>query len=177
MAVSENGVRAGRYLSLALGDEVFAIAIEAVREILDDRETTRIPWMKPWMRGVINVRGTAIPVMDLAAALGLGAVRHGLDTRIVILEFRHEDRISRLGGLADSVENVVSLAPEATHRQGLGEHAGIGACLQGIARLEDGFVQVLDVAQLFSLAKGTDPIADLAAASGSPVAPAAGKGL
>ena len=86
--MTQDAVRndANRYLTLTLGSESFAIRIDAVREILDYTEITRIPQTPPFMRGVVNVRGAAVPVVDLAYKLGLGDVQRTIHTRIVILE-------------------------------------------------------------------------------------------
>jgi purine-binding chemotaxis protein CheW len=153
-----NGVN--RYLTLTLGGESFAIDIFAVREILDYTDITRIPQTPAYMRGVVNVRGNAVPVVDLGVKLGLGEVTRTINTRIVIVEMRHDGEVSMMGALADSVKEVLeldtsSIAPPPS----LGASVDV-ACIQGIARHESRFILLLDVDRVF----GSGEVLDIAAA-------------
>ena len=83
-----------RFLTLTLGEELFAIDIFSVREILDYTDITRIPQTPEYMRGVVNVRGNAVPVVDLRMKFGLGRVERTLNTRIVIVEIKKDPKSS-----------------------------------------------------------------------------------
>jgi len=151
-----------RFLTLTLGKEHFAIGIDSVREILDYTDVTRIPQAPPYMRGVVNVRGAAVPVMDLAQKLALGEVGRTIHTRIVIMEVMRNEETAVVGVLADSVKEVLeipmaSIAPPPH----LGSQAG-AACLRGIANHEGRFILLLDLSQVFA----TDEIQDLSAMLG-----------
>ena len=157
-----------RYLTLTLGSDSFAISIDVVREILDYTDITRIPQTPPFMRGVVNVRGAAVPVVDLAHKLGLGEVKRTISTRIVIIEVTHDGVPSVMGALADSVREVLELddsniAPPP--RLGTQDKAD---CLRGIGNHEGRFILVLDVDRVFA----TDELLDMAAllTSASPAA-------
>ncbi|MHC1713072.1 MAG: chemotaxis protein CheW [Solidesulfovibrio sp.] len=153
-----NGVN--RYLTLTLGGEFFAIDIFAVREILDYTDITRIPQTPECMRGVVNVRGKAVPVVDLGVKLGLGEVTRTINTRIVIVEIRHDGEVSMMGALADSVKEVLEIdAASIAPPPSLGASVDV-ASIQGIARHEDRFILLLDVDRVF----GTDAVLDIAAA-------------
>ena len=155
-----DGRQSRRFLTLTLGGEFFAIEIHVVREILDFTDITRIPQTPDYMRGVVNVRGNAVPVMDLGVKLGLGEVARSINTRIVIVEIRHGDQVSLIGALADSVKEVLELEDSAiAPPPSLGTAVDV-ACIQGIGRNESRFILLLDVNQVF----GTGEVYDLAAA-------------
>lgn len=139
-------LRSDRYLTLVLADAVFAIPIHSVREILDDMEITRIPHSAASMKGVVNVRGSAVPVMDLGLAFGLPPVVHSRNTRIVIVELHRDDRIALAGALADAVQEVLEIAADAIAPA----PSGGGDILRGIARLDDRFILLLDVDRVFA---------------------------
>lgn len=134
-----------RYLTLTLGKSLFAITIRSVREILDYTDITRLPQSSPCMKGVVNIRGAAIPVLDLGCKCGLGAVDRTQNTRIVIVELARGERIVMAGLLCDSVREVLELdgahiaPPPVTG----------GDLLRGIVGIGDGFVLLLDVDKIF----------------------------
>jgi purine-binding chemotaxis protein CheW len=146
-----------RYLTLTLGDDAYAIPVDTVREILDYTEITRIPQAAPFMRGVVNVRGTAVPVMDLACKLGLGTVQRTITTRIVIMEAHHDDRVSLIGGLADSVREVLEFDGAAIAPP---PHLGgreTASCLRGIVQREGHCIMLLDMEQVLASDVVGDP--------------------
>jgi purine-binding chemotaxis protein CheW len=146
-----------RFLTMTLGQEIFAIDIFSVREILDYTDITRIPQTPDFMRGVVNVRGSAVPVVDLKMKFGLGHVERTLNTRIVIVEIRREDGVSVMGALADSVKEVLELETERIDpppRMGAAVRADF---IRGIGKHGDRFILILDVDKVFS----TDEIQDL----------------
>jgi len=162
---------AGRFLTLTLGRELFALGIDSVREILDYTEVTRIPQAPPFMRGVVNVRGAAVPVMDLAQKLGLGQVAQTINTRIVIMEVAREGEVSMVGVLADSVKEVLEIDPATIAPPPAMGDSAEGACLRGIASHEGRFILMLDGNRIFA----TDAMYDLGsmlgtAAEAAPVA-------
>lgn len=146
-----------RFLTLTLGAELFAIDIFSVREILDFTDITRIPQTPEYMRGVVNVRGSAVPVVDLRMKFGLGQVERTLNTRIVIVEIKKDDAISVMGALADSVKEVLELETDRIDpppRMGAAVRADF---IRGIGKHGERFLLVLDVDKVFS----SDEIQDL----------------
>lgn len=100
-----------QYLTFTLGDEDFALDIAKVREVLDYTTITKVPRMPAFFRGVINLRGRVVPVIDLRYKLGMGNITQSVDTCIVIVEIMIEDEMTHIGALADSVKEVIDLEP------------------------------------------------------------------
>jgi len=147
-----------RFLTFTLGDAFFALNIASVREILDLPDITRIPGAPDYMRGVVNVRGTAVPVMDLRHKFGLGRVEKTLNTRVVIAEITKGDATSVVGAMADSVKEVLELEPEA-----IDPPPAMGAAvrtdyIRGIGKHDGRFILILDADKVFT----TDEVQDVA---------------
>ena len=92
-----------QYLTFRLGEEVFALDITQVREVLDYTNITRVPRMPEFMRGVINLRGSVVPVVDLRLKFGMSGIERTVNTCIIIAEVTIEGERTLLGALADSV--------------------------------------------------------------------------
>lgn len=139
-----------RFLTLTLGDENFALDIYSVREILDMTDITRIPQTPEYMRGVVNVRGSAVPVIDLGLQFGLGRIETTINTRIVIIEIKRGEEISPIGAIADSVDEVLELEQDKIDpppKMGASIKADF---IQGIGKHNGKFVIVLDIHKVFS---------------------------
>ena len=140
-----------QYITFKLGDEVFAINVGQVREVLDLSLITKVPTAPAYMRGVVNVRGNAIPVVDLRLKFGLPQASDTVQTRIVVLELDLDGEPVVLGGLADSVHEVIELEPGQ-----IDEPPRIGMrwkteLIQGMGKRGDQFIIILDIAKVFSL--------------------------
>src|SRR5512137_442340 len=96
--------QAAQYLTFRLGEEIFALDITQVREVLDYTAITRVPRMPEFMRGVINLRGSVVPVVDLRLKFGMSATERSVNTCIIIAEVMVEGERTQLGALADSVQ-------------------------------------------------------------------------
>ena len=150
------------YITFKLGEELFAINVTQVREVLDLSLITKVPTAPDYMRGVVNVRGSAIPVVDLRLKFGLAKSADTVQTRIVVLELSLDGETIVLGGLADSVHEVIELEPSQ-----ISEPPRIGLrwktdLIQGIGKRNDQFIIILDIARVFSLE-------EIAALGGEPV--------
>lgn len=139
-----------QYVTFGLGDELFAITVSQVREVLELSQITSVPTAPPYMRGVVNVRGQATPVVDLRTRFGLPRGADTVQSRIIVMELEVDGEATVLGGLADRVQEVVELesgdiAPPpriaARWRTDL---------IQGMARRGEDFVIILDVNAVFS---------------------------
>ena len=93
----------GQYITFKLGDELFAINVAQVREVLELPQITKVPTAPEYMRGVVNVRGKAIPVVDLRLKFGLPSTPDTVNSRIVVLELELDGETTIVGGIADSV--------------------------------------------------------------------------
>ena len=96
-----------QYMTFKLGDESFAINVSQVREVLEVGLITKVPTAPDYMRGVVNVRGQAIPVVDLRLRFGLPKTADTVHTRIIVMELELDGDCAVLGGIADSVHEVI----------------------------------------------------------------------
>ncbi|MFZ5774579.1 MAG: chemotaxis protein CheW [Thermodesulfobacteriota bacterium] len=135
-----------QYLTFTLRDEGFAIEIGKVREVLDVTTLTKIPRMPDYLSGVINLRGSVVPVMDLGQKLGMGTISHTKNTCIMIVELEVENNMVEMGVLTDSVQMVLDLqddAIEAVPRMGTNLNTEF---IKGMGRHgDDKFLIILDI--------------------------------
>ncbi|MFN8075574.1 MAG: chemotaxis protein CheW [Kineosporiaceae bacterium] len=153
---------AGRYLTFTLKGEVYALDILEVTEIIEFRSLTVVPMMPPFVRGVINLRGRVLPVIDLAARFGQGATDVTRRTSIVVVDVAgHGHGHREMGVVVDAVTKVVPLPArdlEPAPAFGGGVRADF---IAGMARWDDAFVIVLDLARVLSVEELRD-LGDLA---------------
>jgi purine-binding chemotaxis protein CheW len=156
MSVAQHLVKAAdaaitQYLTFMVGDEAFGIGILSIREIIDYGTVTKVPMMPDSIRGVINLRGAVVPVMDLNARFGKGAMNVGRRTCIVIIEVETAEERQVIGLMVDSVSAVLNI-PEAEVESVPSFGVGVRAeFIQGMARLKHRFVIILDVLRTFEL--------------------------
>ena len=98
-----------QYLTFALGSEMFAVGILNVKEIIEYGNLTEIPMMPAFIRGVINLRGSVVPVIDLSARFGGSQTEVGRRTCIVIVEVEDEDTKHDIGIMVDAVSEVLDI--------------------------------------------------------------------
>lgn len=101
---------AKQYLTYHLGDEIFAMDIRAVREIIQYASMTVVPLMPDFVRGVINLRGQVVPVIDLQSRLGRATAQVGKKTCIIIFDASRDGEKMELGLMVDSVSEVIDIA-------------------------------------------------------------------
>ena len=100
-----------QYLTFALGSEMFAVGTLSVKEIIEYGQMTVVPMMPGFIRGVINLRGAVVPVIDLAARFGRSETVITRRTCIVIVEVPNEDGKQDIGVVVDAVSAVLEIAP------------------------------------------------------------------
>lgn len=101
---------AAQFLTFALGDEVFAMDIRTVREIIQVGPMTTVPLMPSFVRGVINLRGAVVPVIDLHARFGRAPAKLSKKTCIVIFDSTRDGERVELGLMVDAVSEVIEIA-------------------------------------------------------------------
>jgi purine-binding chemotaxis protein CheW len=107
----KSDARAGKYLAFYLGSEEFAIQVLKVREIMGIQDITSVPQTPSFVKGVINLRGKVIPVIDLRLKFGLPEVDHTQRTCIIVVQVRGESgSISLTGIIVDEVSEAVNIA-------------------------------------------------------------------
>jgi purine-binding chemotaxis protein CheW len=105
--------RGGKYLTFALGREEYGIAILKVREIIGRMDITAVPRSAPYVKGVINLRGQVIPVIDLRCKFGMAAVEATDETCVVVVEIERGGRTLSTGLVVDRVKEVLSINDDA----------------------------------------------------------------
>jgi purine-binding chemotaxis protein CheW len=141
-----------QYLSFNLGDEVFALDIGKVREVLEFTTVTKVPQTPDFMRGVINLRGGVVPVIDMKQKFGMGETEKSINTCVIITEVEMDDgELTVLGALADSVQEVFDMhADDIEPAPKLGTQLNTEFLL-GMGKKDDAFVLLLDIDKVFNL--------------------------
>jgi purine-binding chemotaxis protein CheW len=139
-----------QYMTFKLGDELFAIDVAQVREVLEVSQITRVPTAPLHMRGVVNVRGQATPVVDLRRRFGLPEQPDGVHTRIIVLELNVEGDRTVLGGIADSVHEVIDIEPANINPPPRIAMRWRADFIQGMGKRGEDFIIILDVDAVFS---------------------------
>ena len=147
MATKDNE---SQYVTFALGEEVFAVEVEIVREILDYEDAFKIPNGPDYLLGLRDVRGHGVPTIDLRLKLGLSRTVPTPHTRVLVLDIPLSDRLLTLGMVADRVFEVVPF-----RRDQIEKAPDIGTrwrsdYIRGVVRRETGFVVIIDLASLLS---------------------------
>lgn len=141
---------AQQYLTFGLGSETFAINVERVREVLDTANVTQVPQTPDYMLGVINLRGSVVPVVDMRVKFGMETAEKTVDTCIVVLEIAVGGDIVVVGALADSVREVLDISAdkiEPPPRLGTKLNTDF---IQGMGNCNGEFVVILNVDQTFT---------------------------
>jgi len=139
-----------QYLTFKLRGEVFAFDISKVREVLDFTTITKVPRTPEFMRGVINLRGSVVPVLDLRLKFGMEKTEKTVNTCIIITEVMIDGETIVLGALADSVQEVLDLPSdhiEPAPRIGTKLKTDF---IKGMGKQNDRFVIILDIDKIFS---------------------------
>lgn len=139
-----------QYLTFTLDRELFAIDIGRIREVVAFNTATKVPRTPDFMRGVINLRGHVVPVIDLRLKLGLSPIEKTVDTCVIILEVEVDGDRTVVGALADSVQEVVDLnADQIAPPPRMGTRIDT-ECIRGIGRRDEQFVVILDIDRVLS---------------------------
>ncbi len=140
-----------QYLTFKLGDEVFAMDVAKVREVLDFNSITKIPRTPDFMTGVINLRGNVVPVIDLRLCFHMPKTEKTVNTCIVVTEMLADGETTIIGALADSVEEVIDLEPDQIQPPPkIGTKIRVDF-IKGMGKRDTQFILILDVDRVFSV--------------------------
>lgn len=139
-----------QYLTFKLEEEIFSLDISKVREVLDFTKVTKVPQTPNFMLGVINLRGSVVPVVDMRLKFDLSKTETTVNTCIIIVEIELDGEITVLGALVDSVQEVMELGPEQIEPP-----PRIGTRLntkfiKGMGKRDEEFIIILDIDKVFS---------------------------
>lgn len=154
--------QASQYLTFSLGSEILGTSILGVKEIIEYREPAPVPMMPAGLRGVINLRGAVVPVVDLLVRLGKPAGAVTRRSCIVIVAVEHGDQPQIMGVQVDAVHEVMELsATEIDEPPPFGTHVR-SDFINGIAKRASGFVILLDMHRILDLQAWGEANAELA---------------
>lgn len=140
-----------QYLTFLLGGEMFALGILNIKEIIEYGQVTEVPMMPGFIRGVINLRGRVVPVIDLSVRFGRDSTAVGKRTSIVIIEVESEGERQDIGVVVDSVSEVLAIgAGEIEPPPAFG--AKIRAdFISGMGKVDGRFVIILNADRVLSV--------------------------
>jgi purine-binding chemotaxis protein CheW len=151
MSITETVAEPTQYLTFQLGTEVFAIGILAIKEIIEYDAVTVVPMMPECIRGVINLRGSVVPVMDLSLRFGKTSSPVTKRTCIVIIETMREGEHELVGVVVDAVNAVIDIgATDIEPPPAFGSRIQ-SAFIQGLGKLQGKFVILLDVQRVLKV--------------------------
>ncbi|BCA29009.1 CheW protein [Pseudomonas sp. SLBN-26] len=153
-----------QYLTFRVGRDLFGVATRYVREILEFHAITQVPMMPPLVRGVINLRGAVVPIIDLAERFGLGSTELGPRTCIVIIELQDGEEAQLMGALVDAVTAVAEIEPPALRQAPAFGSRVPPEYIEDLARVDERFLTLLRMEQVLNV----DQIAALAGQRNTP---------
>lgn len=139
-----------QYLTFKLAGEVFAIDVVNIREILDFTTITKIPQTPEFMCGVINLRGSVVPVIDMRLKFGMPKTEKTVNTCIIVMELILDTETNVIGALADSVQEVLELEGEQIEpapKIGTGLHTEF---IKGMGKHNGQFIMILNIDKIFT---------------------------
>jgi purine-binding chemotaxis protein CheW len=143
-------VETAQYLTFRLDRELFAVDIAKVREVLEFTTVTKVPRTPDFMRGVINLRGNVVPVVDMRLKLGLSQTEKTVNTCVVIAEVEVDGETTVLGALTDSVQEVIELdSAQVLPAPRMGTRIDTSV-IRGMGRRDEEFIIILDINRVFS---------------------------
>ncbi len=155
------------YLILRLGGEVVGVSLGEVREIVALQAPTRVPSVPAWILGVVNLRGTVLPLIDLGLKFGFGPTPLGVRACVVVVDLPHDGATAPMGVVAESVEDVTEVAPDEVDPVPPFGVAIRVEFLRGLVRRGERWIPLLALAQVLSHDEliavsdtGADSIAD-----------------
>ncbi len=143
-------VRSGQFLTFKLDNEMFSLDVSHVQEVLDMLPVTKLPAAPDFVKGIINVRGNMVPVMDLRKKFGLSELDASQDTRIIVFDVNQNGETMTLGALADSVHEVSDFDLNKIEPPPKIARRWRSDFIHGIAKKNDQFFMILDINKVFT---------------------------
>jgi len=138
--------RPGKYLSFMLGHQEYGLAIPRVQEIIGSGEITRVPHLPAHVRGVVNLRGRTIPVVDLRARFALPACDDAEKSCVIVVQVARDEQTLLMGMIVDEVAEVLSLTREQIEPVlAPGGDTDAAACIAGKGQLGKKVLMLLDI--------------------------------
>lgn len=145
-----------QYLTFVLGDEEYAVNILRVQEIRSWEPVSRVPNVPVYEKGVINLRGAIVPIIDLRERFELGRAVYTPVTAVIILQLRHDQRKRIMGMVVDHVANVIDIGDTQIQTSpDFGKRIST-ECITGIAAVNERMIILLDIDKLLSLSDSSE---------------------
>jgi purine-binding chemotaxis protein CheW len=149
----DNNNQNRQFLTFRLAEEQYGLDVLKVREVLEVPQITRVPRMPEYLKGVINIRGSVLSVIDLRRKLGLADSEYTVHSRVIIIEIDMESEHMSLGILVDSVQEVLDISmAEVSPAPHIGTAIDSGL-IDGIAKREKAFIMLLNINRVFDSAE------------------------
>ena len=140
-----------QYLTFYLGDEVFALDVLKIKEIIPYGEITSIPLMQPFLKGIMNIRGSVVPIVDLPKRVDLDVDLYTKQLSIIIVSIEYENELSDVGIMVSRVDKVFSEEiSELESSPAFGSNIK-KEWVKNIAKVEDEFIPILDIEKILNL--------------------------
>ncbi|RAW00533.1 chemotaxis protein CheW [Pseudochryseolinea flava] len=138
------------YLTFLMDNELFAVSVTKVTELLEMLPVTHVPRAPEFMRGVINLRGAVVPVIDTRIKFSLKSVEDTINTCIVVMTIQMEDEVVKVGAIVDAVSEVIEITNDAVLPLPAVGNKSSMKFIQGVIKMNERFIMVLDVDRVFS---------------------------
>lgn len=149
--MEKSDVKINSYLSYKLGDEEFASNADSVLNILEMTRITEVPKAPVYMKGVINFRGTVLPIIDTRLKFGMSETVYTDKTCIIVMDLTIDDQKVLIGSLVDSVVSVIEIDDsEIQPPPSIGSKYR-SEFITGIAKKDNNFIMILDMVMVFTL--------------------------
>lgn len=149
-----------QYLTFTIDKENYAINVANIREVLEFQGVSRVPRMPDFMRGIINLRGKVVPVIDLKIKFGLGETLKGLNTSVIVTELLFENDQIIMGLLTDSVSEVIELEEDEIEDTPYIGTKIEAAYIRGLGKKNGKFIIILDIEKVLISSKIQELVAD-----------------
>ncbi|HOX13675.1 MAG TPA: chemotaxis protein CheW [Spirochaetia bacterium] len=144
------GTTANQYLTFTLEGEQYAIGVAKVREVLEHTKITKLPKTAEYMKGLINLRGMGVPVIDLRLKFGMPETPVTKDTSIIVMEVEGPEGPVVVGALADAVHEVVEIEAGSVEPAPKFGTRLATEFIRGVGKRDEGFVILLDIDRIFN---------------------------
>ena len=141
-----------QYLTFTIAGETCAVTIDNVESVLKNENLSPVPGSPDYVRGLLNLRGDAVPVVDVRRKLALGPAAEGIESNIIVLVFDEDGKKRLVGALVDAVCEVIDLAEESINPIEDFAVAFDRKVVSGIGKRESGFVVMIAAERLFDRA-------------------------
>lgn len=141
---------ANAYLTFKMGDESFATPVSKVKEILELSSITKVPNAPDYMRGIVNLRGQVLPVVDTRIKFGLDAIEDNPKTRIIVMEVSSYNKTVNLGALVDTARDVIEISEDQIMPPPSMDDFKKAEFIDGVVEMDGEFVMLIKVDKVFS---------------------------